>query len=161
MKINAVNNNQPSFGMAVQLSRQMRSTLKSLQKVQNVEGAYDILNYLNKNLPDFDFRFLRRGKLFPKGVMVDIFTKAKIGDDGSILEQAKNIGRLPTSIPQMRKNPQSIIGRIGSLIELRRYNDKHAPARFFDNMKDFIDRSFGDIPTSWNRTGKMGNRTFY
>jgi hypothetical protein len=152
MNISPINkNDQPSFGMASQLSRAMRTTMKNLTDIGETEGVYNLLHYLDQNLGGFDFRFLRSESLFGKKVNIDVFTRTTCDQFGNIIDHSRKLGTVPTSIHQITKKPRRLIERIGSTIEGGRYDANKRPSEFFATLKDYIDRSFGDIPTTQYR----------
>ncbi len=145
MKINAVNNNRPSFGMAVRLGPQMRKTIDNLTKIQHVEGINDFLTYLHNDMPTFDFDVFRRGRLF-KGVKIGILTKEIKDGAGNIIKRPQGRGIVLTSVHEISRYPKDVVGRIGKSITREEFGLNNQPAKIFDKFKAYINQSFSNAP---------------
>ncbi len=163
MRINAVNNNQPSFGMAVRLGPQMRKTIDNLTKIQHVEGINDFLTYLHNDMSNFDFDVFRRGRLF-KGVKIGILTKEVRDKAGEIIQYPDGRGIVLTSVNEISRYPKDVAGRIGKSIARQEFGINNRPARIFDKFKAYINQSFANAPiieqTTSNAKRRGGQRIF-
>lgn len=163
MKLNAINNNQQSFGMAVRLGPQMRRTIDNLTRIQQVEGMNDFLSYLHNEMSNFDFDVFRRGRIF-KGVKIGILTKEVKDRTGQIIQYPEGRGFVLTSVNEISRFPKDVVGRIGKSITRQEFGINNRPARIFDKFKAYINQSFADTPIieqTRNSTKRPGGQRIF